>query len=79
MKYQGLNLSTFKTVWSRLETSVNRDSLLVHLRQDVADVVPGVAVQTLLQSLLIQEMANEPDRAAQNEETVEGSVLDYVL
>ena len=51
----------------------------MHLRQDVADVVPGVAVQTLLQSLLIQEMANEPDRAAQNEETVEGSVLDYVL
>ena len=51
----------------------------MHLRQDVADVVPGVTVQALLQSLLVQEMTNETDRATQNEETVEGSVLDYVL
>ena len=53
--------------------------LLVHLWQDVADVIPGVAVQSLLQSLLVKEVSDETDRTTQDEKAVECPVLDYIL
>ena len=44
--------------------------LSLSLRKHEADVVPGVAVQALLQPLLVQEVADEADAAAEDEETV---------
>ena len=38
--------------------------LLVHLWQDVADVVPWVSVQALLQPLLVEEVADKSDAAS---------------
>lgn len=53
--------------------------LLVHLGQHVADVVPGVAVQALLQPLLVEEVADEADAPTQHEHPVQGARLDVRL
>ena len=47
--------------------------LLVDLGEHVADVVPGVAVQALLQPLLVEEVTDEAHAAAQDEESVKGT------
>mmetsp|Transcript_29203 Transcript_29203/g.89337 ORF Transcript_29203/g.89337 Transcript_29203/m.89337 type:complete len:334 (-) Transcript_29203:2531-3532(-) len=43
---------------------------------DVGDVVPGVAVEGLLEALLVDVMADEADGAAEDEEAVEDAVGD---
>ena len=53
--------------------------LLVDLGEHVADVVPGVAVQALLQPLLVEEVADEADAAAQDEESIKGAGIDDIL
>ena len=53
--------------------------LLVHLWQDVADVVPWVSVQALLQPLLVEEVADETDAASQYKHSVQGAGLDVSL
>jgi len=47
------------------------EELLIHLGQDVADVVPGVAVQTLLQPLLVKKVTNEPNRPPKHKQTIQ--------
>ena len=52
------------------QTDVDLD-LLVHLWEDVADVVPGVAVQALLQPFLVKEVTDKPDRPSKNKQPVQ--------
>lgn len=47
--------------------------------QDVGDVVPGVAVETCAQALLVEEMSNETDGAAQHEQAVENTHAEVVF
>ena len=49
------------------------------LRKQVGDVVPRMPVQTSAQSLLVQEMGNETDRATEYEQTVEHTHLEVVF
>ena len=53
--------------------------LLVDLREHVADVIPRVAVQALLQPLLVEEVADEAHAAAQDEEPVKGTSWDDIF
>lgn len=53
--------------------------LLVDLGEDVADVVPGVPVQTLLQPLLVQVVTNETNASSEDKHPVERSGLDVRL
>ena len=45
--------------------------LLVHLWQDIADVIPRVPVQPLLEPLLIEEVADEPDAASEHKHPIQ--------
>ena len=53
--------------------------LLVHLWQDIADVVPGVPVQALLEPLLIEEVADEADAASKHKHPIQRASLDVGL
>jgi len=39
--------------------------------QHVADVIPGVPIQSLFESFLVEEVADEADGATEHEQTVE--------
>jgi len=41
-------------------------------------IIPGVSIQSLLQSLLIQEMTNETDRSAQHKYGIHSAVVDVI-
>ena len=71
----GLNITGYTDTE---QTDVDLD-LLVHLWEDVADVVPGVAVQALLQPLLVEEVSDEADAPPQHEHPVQGARLDVGL
>lgn len=45
----------------------------------VGDVVPGVAVQGLLETLLVEVVAHQADGAAQHEQRVDGAHRDVVV
>ena len=53
--------------------------LLVHLRQDIADVVPRVPIQALLESLLVEEVADETDAASKHKHSIQRASLDVGL
>ena len=53
--------------------SCENQRLALHLGQDVANVIPWVTVETLLETLLVKVVANEPDAASKNEEAVQRS------
>ena len=53
--------------------------LLLHLRENITDVVPWVPVQALLEPLLIKEVTDEANTATEDKQTIESSVLNYVL
>merc|ERR1719234_504324 len=53
--------------------------LLVHLWQDVADVIPRVPVQPLLEPLLIEEVADEPDATSEHKHSIQRAGLDVRL
>ena len=46
---------------------------------DVGDIVGGVSVQSLLESVLVEEVTDETDAASEHEQTVERSHLDVLL
>jgi len=52
---------------------------LGHLGEEVGDVVPGVAVETSAQSLLVKEVGNQTNGATEDEQTVEHAHLKVVL
>jgi hypothetical protein len=52
---------------------------LAELWEEVGDVVPRMPVQASAQSLLVEIMRNETDRAAQHEQAVEDTVIEVVL
>ena len=53
--------------------------LLLHLRENIADVIPWVPVQALFEPLLIEEVSNEANTATEDKQTIESSILNYVL
>lgn len=48
-------------------------------RADLRDVVPRVAVEGLLEALLVEEVADEADGASEHEEAVEAAVVDQLV
>lgn len=60
---------------NRLLTLLDKDAGRVERLDE--DVVGRVAVERLLEPLLVNEVTNEPDRTTQNEETVEGTELSW--
>lgn len=46
---------------------------------DIQHSLPGVAVQALLQALLVQRMPDQPDRARQHEQAIQVADLDDLL
>ena len=52
---------------------------MLHLREDITDVVPRVSVQALLEPFLIEEVSNEANTSTKDKETIESSVLDDIL
>ena len=56
-----------------------RRTTLAELRQQVRNVVPRMPVQTRPQSLLIEVMRDETDRAAEHEQAVQHTVLKVVF
>ena len=52
---------------------------MLHLREDITDVVPWVSVQALLEPFLIEEVSNEANTSTKDKETIESSVLDDIL
>ena len=53
--------------------------LLLHLRENITDIIPWMPVQALFEPLLIEEVSNEADTATEDKESIESSVLNYVL
>ena len=45
--------------------------LLVHLWQDVADVVPRVPIKSLLESFLVEEVADEADASTKHKHPIQ--------
>lgn len=64
---------------ANLYTSLFARTTLGKLREQVSDIIPRMSVQTSTQSLLIEEVGNQTDRATQNKETVENTHLEVVL
>ena len=52
---------------------------MLHLREDITDVVPRVSVQALFEPFLIEEVSNEANTSTKDKETIESSVLDDIL
>ena len=52
---------------------------LAELGEEVGDVVPGVAVETSAESLLVEEVGNQTNGATKDEKTVEHTHLEVVL
>ena len=52
---------------------------MLHLREDITDVVPRVPVQALFEPFLIEEVSNEANTSTKNKETIESSVLDDIF
>ena len=68
-------------MWQRAihKTTTLFQCLLVHLWQDIADVVPRVPVQALLEPLLIEEVADEADAASEHKHPIQRASLDVRL
>lgn len=54
-------------------------SLVVLLGNDIGDVVPRMAVESLLESLLVHVMTNESYAASQHKQRVDGAHIDVFL
>lgn len=54
-------------------------SLVVLLGNDIGDVVPWMAVESLLESLLVHVMTNESYAASQHKQRVDGAYIDVFL
>lgn len=54
-------------------------SLVVLLGNDIGDVVPWMAVESLLESLLVHVMTNESYAATQHKQRVDGAHIDVLL
>lgn len=54
-------------------------SLVVLLGNDIGDVVPWMAVESLLESLLVHVMTNESYAASQHKQRVDGAHIDVLL
>jgi hypothetical protein len=75
-----LSNNLFDRVGGDLDTrGLARSVALGHLGEEVGDVVPGVAVETSAQSLLVEEVGNQTDGATKDEQTVEHTHLKVVL
>lgn len=63
-----------------LDTTLrSRCTTLRQRREEVSDVVPGMPVEASSQPLLVEEVSNQTNAAAEHEETVEDTHLQVVL
>lgn len=62
-----------------LDTALGTRRTTAQLGEQVGDVVPWVAVEAGPQTLLVEEMGNETDGAAEDKETVEHTHLEVVF
>ena len=61
------------------ESESRRSGLSKLIGHHVGDVVPRVSVQALLESLLVEEVADEAQAASEHEYAVEGAALDELV
>ena len=62
-----------------LDTALGAWPPLLQVRQQVGDIIPRMTVETSAQTLLVEEMGNKTNAAAQDEETVQDTHLEVVL
>jgi hypothetical protein len=69
----------YKVQTERTRCLIRGGGIVINIRRQVTNVIPWMAIQSLLQAFLIQVMPNKADRAAQDKEPVQTPILNQLI